>query len=206
MILRRRLLSIALFGLAACLAACPTPVKSEENMPEGFEKALSAFQAHAASKFQVAADQISIVPKSEAIARDWKVASGPTDLLPTVGRAWAFEAAKVGTPFPTERGWALPDGTVITRDLNLGRLLQEAGLWDKAPAMPFAEVAHRLIWTLGSAHQPTTAVPTTFELAPDGSGKGTFGSDASYPGGPTEYVRFTVTLKPDRTATFSVDR
>jgi hypothetical protein len=206
MILRRRLLSIALFGLAACLAACPTPVKSEENMPEGFEKALSAFQAHAASKLQVAADQLGIVPKSEALARDWKVPSGRTDLLPIVGRAWAFEAAKVGTPFPTERGWALPDGTIITREQNLGRLFQEAGLWDKAPTMPFSEVAPRLVWTLGPAYRPTTAVPATFELAPDGSAKGMFGADGSSPGGPTRIVRFTVTLKPDRTATFSVDR
>ena len=128
-------------------------------MPEGFEKALSAFQTHAASKLQVAADQLGIVPKSEALARDWKVPSGRTDLLPIVGRAWAFEAAKVVTPFPTERGWALPDGTIITREQNLGRLFQEAGLWDKAPTMPFSEVA--IISAIRSVASWRMGVPST---------------------------------------------
>ena len=99
-------------------------------MTSGFYTALESFREHAAGEYGVTAADVAVVPDHEASARSYlQTNAAGKQIGLSIGGAWAFEAGQIGVPGPTKRGWALPDGTVITVKKNLGRLLVEAGVW-----------------------------------------------------------------------------
>lgn len=198
-------------GLAGCHAvADPPPVKTsaesaqpmpaEQRPEESFSKAFNAFRDFSAKHFGVAADQVVVVQGEEAGANDWSIPVGQDWLALKTGRAWAFESVKSGTPGPTLRGYALPDGTVVTHKQNLGRWLEEAGVWQgKGEPEP---LGHRLVWMLGMAWSLEPYSVPTLEVAPDGSGKLSVSALLRPPGPGTWQAKhaLTITFTPDRKA------
>lgn len=187
------LVVVAVTVAVAAAVAPPAP---------GFERAIAAFRDYAATVLQVRAAQVHVGPSSEEVAR-----RAPDN----VGRLWAFDATTDGKPGFQARGWAAPDGTVVSTRQNLGRFFDEAGLWRGAP--PAAnELADRLVWSLGTAYQRIVVfrdrvTPPSLTLRPDGSGTLTFlvKQVSPPPGRPIEWVyAATVTIGADRRATFAL--
>lgn len=232
---RRRLLGPAL-GVVSLLSGCqavngqtpkpqtkpaiaPASAPKVTPMSDGFEVASAAFVAHAAQHYGVQPAQIFIVPKTAGLAETWKVASGATQINPKVGAAWAFETARGGQPGPPLRGWALADGTIITRKANLGQLMIAAGLAPGQAAPAQAAPSHttpgqatpiqspgpltpeqlvqRLIWSFGPPHVPSDQPVTQTHASPGTPGTLTFSSRLIIPGGPLQVASFILTQTAD---------
>lgn len=95
-----------------------------KKLPGDELPAVVAFRAFAAQKLGIAVDQVQGGPTSEAHAALFKEQR--------VGKLWAFVMWRPETkkaPKVEVRGWASPDGKVITLEQNLGLLFAEAGAW-----------------------------------------------------------------------------
>src|SRR5262245_4010347 len=105
-------------------------------MRQGFNVAFLAFQRHAAAALNVEMNQLLAGPGLPEIA----------DTMPDcLGAAWAFEAVRENRPAEVLRGWAMPDGTVITLAQNLGLLFIEA----RRDAVDPVALGKRLAWAMG---------------------------------------------------------
>lgn len=174
-------------------------------------KPRTAFVAHAAQLLKVKPDDI------EGGAIDAASAAASAD---NVGNAWAYVVWSKGDRDREVRGWVTADGTVITPEQNLGRLLTEAGLWAKPMPRSVDDMAdllaERLIWAYGP-HKGHALVnelnrnmpPPELKLAADGSGTLRFFSSwrASGPGGagggPLTYSQNDLAFKADHKATLA---
>jgi hypothetical protein len=174
-------------------------------------KPRTAFVTHAAQVLKVSPDDI------EGGAIDAASASASPD---NVGNAWAYVVWAQGDRDREVRGWVTADGTVITPEQNLGRLLAEAGLWTKPMPRSVDDmadlIAERLIWAYGphKGHALVTArmnrmAPPELKVAPDGSGTLRFFSSQrpSGPGGagggPLTYTQNDLAFKADHKATLT---
>ncbi len=112
------------------------------------------------------------------------------------------------------RGWVAPDGTVISKDANLGLLFAEAHAWAAKPALNAEELAEHVIWAVSRDSRllwdwKNDEKPPKLELKPDGSGTLKFLMGYRQPGpggagGGPEYVfECTVTLTKDHKAQFA---
>src|SRR5262249_28615572 len=128
-----------------------------------------AFRAYAAKFLNVPASEIRGGPASDSHGDH------------TRGAARHYEMWRTGNFTNSVRGWATPDGTVITPAQNLGALFVEAGVWANPSKDRLGELAFLLsediIWAYGSLGKDVTTAmlvkgvtPAEFKLAPDGSG------------------------------------
>lgn len=184
-------------------ASTTAPGKGKKMAGEEFP-AVVAFRAHTAKKLGIAVDQVLGGPVSEAHANLFK--------NQRVGKIWAFVMWGPGTPKVEVRGWATPDGKVITLEQNLGPLLAEAGAWGggATPALNGKDLADRFAWSLADhTVQINNAIGIPYpELAmKDGAGTLRFvtGHRAPGPGGagggPQELTLFEIALSKDQQAT-----
>lgn len=173
-------------------------------MNDGFAKALAAFTAHAASVQGVSADALTTVPQVEPLTAVWKVASGSKQINPKINDAFAFQAAQTADRQRRVRGWALPDGTVITSKQNMGALLKAAG-FGTDDGMPVEALTERLIWSFGPPHLPADD-PAEVEIQADGSATIRFKSRMVIAGGPKRFSQFLITRAADGSAQLSVDK
>jgi hypothetical protein len=158
-------------------------------MSSGFTKAQASFRNHAAHVLKLAPARVIVSPVDE---------DPSVQLDQTVGGAWAFSAAAKDHPNPQVRGWAVADGTVITPEDNLGRLLVEAGVWTAKPTLDAGAIAERIAWAMGMNHrvvgarelhvEPSGAGSLRFQVAYRPPGPGGAG------GGPERITQCTVTL------------
>lgn len=142
---------------AACASdegrAAPSPAPKDKilmakKLPGDELPAVVAFRAFAAQKLGIAVDQVQGGPTSEAHAALFKEQR--------VGKLWAFVMWRPETkkaPKVEVRGWASPDGKVITLEQNLGLLFAEAGAWGGGvqPPLDGKAIAERLVWSLGDS-------------------------------------------------------
>lgn len=171
-------------------------------MKDGFDKARAAFNAYASTDQGVAVDALTTVPLLETLTGVFKVASGPKQIDPRINDAFAFQAAQTADRQKHARGWALPDGTVITAKQNLGALLTAAGFGTDG-GMPVDDITARLIWSFGPPHVPADD-PAEVDLKADGSGTIRFKSRMVIPGGPKRFSQFVITRAADGSAQLSV--
>jgi hypothetical protein len=147
-------------GIALCLwpAACASDNNSAapggggaattsasgkgKKMPGEEFPAVVAFRAYTASQLGISIDQVKGGPLSEVHANLFK--------NQRVGKVWAFAMWGPDTPKVEVRGWATPDGKVLTLEQNLGPLLAEAGAWGGGvtPPLNAMELAERFTWSL----------------------------------------------------------
>src|SRR5262249_5992697 len=123
-----------------------------------------------------------------------------------VGRAWALEASASASEFSI-RGWALPDGTVVTNQHNLGVLFEEAGAWTSAPKLNADELAGRIVWALGYRYELASAA--SIELTNTGDGAMHFDVRMHLSGNPPpadQQLRCTVALSSRHVAVLHVER
>jgi hypothetical protein len=186
-----------LSAIALLLAACaPQAEKAEQgSLPPQAE----AFRTYAAAKLHLPESHIDGGPTSEAEA---------AMVAERVGALWAMTMFHVLEPQIELRGWATPDGTVITVDQNLGRLLVEAGVWNSGvtPALTATQIASRLVWSLGRNHQvlvdPALGVAAPEIDLSNGAGTMTFVDDfGGAGGGPHDLTRFDIALTREHSAT-----
>jgi hypothetical protein len=181
-----------LVHVTASLAACSSHPPEARSLPPGFDKARAAFRDHVAGVLHVPSRDVEVGPIDEEIERHM------TDHL--VGRAWALEASGSSSQFSL-RGWALPDGTVVTDQHNLGVLFDEAGAWTSAPRLDANELAKRLVWALGFRYELVGA--PSLELASSGVGAMHFDVREYLSGNPPPpdlQLRCTVTLSANHQA------
>jgi hypothetical protein len=94
------------------------------------------------------------------------------------GGAWQYVMFHGGNLANAVRGWATADGTVITRDQNLGVLFAEAGVWARPPIHSATELANLLaedlVWSYGITNELAMTIgdmeAPRLTLAADGSG------------------------------------
>ncbi len=141
----------------------PAPGGSDSMAP-GFQTAHASFRDHAAKVLGARAADVEVVPQYEEVA----------NLEPTerVGQLWQFSGA-MGER--VVRGWAAPDGTVVTYQQNLGLFLEQAGVWTASPQLTPIQLAERIVWSMGPEHRLiveeflNTPAPE-LQLAADGAG------------------------------------
>jgi hypothetical protein len=182
-------------------ASTTAPGKGKKMAGEEFP-AVVAFRAYTANKLGIAVDQVLGGPVSEAHANLFKAQR--------VGKIWAFVMWGPGTPKVEVRGWATPDGKVITLEQNLGPLLAEAGAWGGGvtPALGGKDLADRLAWSLSDATvEINNAIGVPYpELAmKDGAGTLRFVLGRRQPGpgggGPVTRTLVEIALSKDQQAT-----
>jgi hypothetical protein len=142
-------------------------------------------------------------------------AAGAKAMPNSVGNAWAFTMWLKSDRAREVRGWATPDGTVITPDQNLGLLFAEAGVWGKGRGRGRASVlaeklAALLVWSYGmnnAVAKEGDIEPPSLEFKAGGGGRLRFvssyrapGGD-SFAGGPKTYTKNLVTLTRGGNAT-----
>ncbi len=171
------------------------------GMAEGFEKARAAFIHQAAASYGAADAAVRVMPNTEAEVDIWQLPGRAPGFDPGLGAAWAFEA-RLEQPSRPVRGWATPEGVVITWEQNLGLLLEQADLWGADPQAAFERVLPRLIWALGPPHEPYGPAPT-LHLSDDGSGEATLSTRLVIPGGPITTAEFTLHVGADHSASLS---
>jgi hypothetical protein len=172
-------------------------------MASGFDKAFAAFRDYAAGEYKLAAKKVDVGPSAEP---------APGQIKESVGRAWAFSASIADRPGDWRRGWATPEGTVVTPKQNLGVLFVEAAIGTAHPALTPDDLAQRIIWAMGPRYQlfinfRGNVLTPSLVMNPDGSGVMKFRvkSFSPPPGRPMEYVYdCTVTLGADRQATLAL--
>jgi len=184
-------------------ASTTAPGKGKKMAGEEFP-AVVAFRAHTAKKLGISVDQVQGGPISEAHANLFK--------NQRVGKIWAFVMWGPGTPKVEVRGWATPDGKVITLEQNLGPLLAEAGAWGggATPALTGKDLADRFAWSLGDATveiNNAIGVPYPELVMKDGAGTLRFVLGRREPGpggaggGPVTRTLFEIALTKDQQAT-----
>lgn len=170
--------------------------------PSG-DKAQSAFRDYAAAEFKIAPKLVNANESEEEVAPGVKAG---------LGRLRAFHSTTESQPGVWIRGWALSDGTVVTRKQNLGVLFDEAGTWAATPRATPEQIAQRLVWSFGMGSQLLYVFrgnvrPPAIEKNPDGSGamKFLYKQVSPPPGRPMEWVyEVTVTLGADHKATLAL--
>jgi hypothetical protein len=182
----------AIVVLDACASHAET-IEQGSTPPQ-----VDAFTAYAAATLHLPENHIDGGPTNEAEAL----------LVPQhVGAIWAMTMFHVFEPEIEVRGWAAPDGTVISLGQNLGLLLVEAGVWGTGvmPALTAGQIADRLVWSLGRNRQvfidPALGAPAPEITLSDGAGTMTFVSDAGSSGGSHDRTRFDIALTRDHGAT-----
>jgi hypothetical protein len=145
----------------------PAPGGSDSMAP-GFQKAHASFRDHAAKVLGARAADVEVVPQYEEVAN--------LEPKERVGQLWQFSGAQGER---VARGWAGPDGAVVTYQQNLGLLLDQAGMWTASPKLTSLDLAERIVWSMGPGHRlvveelPSNPAPE-LTLAADGSGTMTF--------------------------------
>ena len=157
----------AVLLLAGCARAAAGPAATGAG--DAASKATEAFRAYTARVLKVPASEVHGGPADHSLGDH------------TRGRARHYEMWPGHNTTSSIRGWATPDGTVITPEQNLGVLFAEAGVWAKPSKKRLDELAYLLsediIWAYGSQGKDVTTAmlvdgvePAEFKLAPDGSG------------------------------------
>jgi hypothetical protein len=183
-------------------------------MSPEFQKANSAFRDYAATVLKTPASKLRAWPDDESMANGWEAPGAESSFKVKVGRAWGFEVSLDEQSNKQVRGWATPDGAVITRDHDLGRLFVEAGAWTPKPTLDAAALAQHVVWSMGAdvrllSDWRKEPKPAKLDVKPDGSGALTFLMGYRQPGpggagGGPEYVfECTVTLTKDHKAQLS---
>lgn len=213
---------VAGLALSAAAAACASdegraapspPVKDHskgsnmaKKLPGDEFPAVVAFRAHAAQKLGISVEQVQGGPTSEAHAALFKDQR--------VGKLWAFVMWKPESkkePKVEVRGWASPDGKVITLEQNLGLLFAEAGAWGDGvqPPLDGKAIAERLLWSLADYTleiDNALGLPYPELVMKDGAGSLRFAIGWRQPGpggaggGPVTRTLVAVSLAKDRTA------
>ena len=208
----------SLLGLAVLVACGGSPSANEPAATaptttaagDSAARATTAFGAYVAKLLQVPASEIRGGPADNSLGNHTRGAARHHVMWPREDATSAI------------RGWATPDGTVVTPDQNLGVLLAEAGVWANPPRQPLNELASLLsediIWAYGSQSKFVEAAmlvegvsPPEIVLRPDGSGTFRFFSNdhggASIMGGggapPDVLWENVVVLTADHKATLS---
>ena len=177
--------------------AAPEPQKQATPMSE--LKPTAAFRAHAAKALGAQVTEVNGGATDEATAK-----SGAN----SVGNAWAYEMWFKDDHTRAVRGWATPDGKVISPDDNLGLLFAEAGAFGKLSDDQLSELSGKLanliVWSFGMGHRvvkdPMTKGPVltakqlTFVDGYKQAGPGGAG------GGPETKSKITVELGANHTA------
>lgn len=185
-------------------SATKSPSGKGKKMPGEEFPAVVAFRAHTAKKLGIAVDQVQGGPISEVHANLFK--------NQRVGKIWAFVMWGPGTPKVEVRGWATPEGQVITLEQNLGPLLAEAGAWGGGVTPPLngKDLAERLAWSLADhTVQINNAIGIPYPQLEmkDGAGTLRFVTGTRPPGpggsggGPQELTLFEISLTKDQQAT-----
>jgi hypothetical protein len=159
-------------------------------MTPGFKRAQTKFAEYAAAQLKVRAGKLKVIPFDQAVAD-----------MPDMGRIGSLWRFETNLDVQLVRGWANPDGVVVSPSQNLGLLFQAAGLWDPAPKLGPEQLAAHLVWALGSSYQ-LLGTPE-LKLGPDGSGVLRFVLSYSPPGpgrSPPMRSEATVTFTPDHKA------
>lgn len=175
-------------------------------MPAGFTKAHASFREHIAQTLGVGVDDVQLGPAYEEAGNQFEH---------TVGRAWGFRGFRKDDPPQSVQGWATADGTVVTREQNLGVLFEQAGVWTDAPKLTAAELAERLVWSMGMEYrvfvEPSSGAPVpALQVGEDGAGTLVFfvsykqAGPGGAGGGPEQHYKATVTLTPDHKATLEM--
>jgi hypothetical protein len=140
------------------------PAPGGDSMAPGFQKAHASFTDHAAQVLGVSRDAVKVLPFDEAVAN-----------LPHQGRLGTLWQLEGTAGDRAVRGWAAPDGTVVTYQQNLGLFFEQAGVWTASPKLTAMELAERMVWSMGPGHRliveelPNTPAPE-LQLAADGTG------------------------------------
>jgi len=164
-------------------------------MEPGFEKAHASFRDHAARVLKIPPAGVLVSPIEE---------DASVQLDQRVGAAWAFYGSAKDHPDQQARGWALADGTIITPEQNLGRLLGEAGVWTAKPKLDADALAERLAWAMGTNHR--VVGPRSLHVDPSGTGTLSFQvayrppGPGSSGGGRDRISQCTITLTADHHA------
>lgn len=133
-------------------------------MAPGFQKAHASFTDHAAKVLGVSRDAVKVLPFDEAVAN-----------LPHQGRLGTLWQLEGTANDRSVRGWAAPDGTVVTYQQNLTLFVEQAGVWTASPQLTPMQLAERLVWSMGPGHRliieefPNTPAPD-LQLGADGAG------------------------------------
>lgn len=182
----------AFVGEAAAGPSCPG--QRPARTASGFARARASFCAHAAKALKRSVERISVAPIDDE----------PDGQPPQrVGAAWAFYGYE--SRAREVRGWAMADGTVITPEMNLGHLLDEAGVWSARPTLDASGLAERIVWALGMNHR--VVGPRSLRLDPSGVGALRFRVAYRPPGpshAPDRVSECTVTLTEDHRAQLRV--
>lgn len=192
--------SVVLLALFAVACDHATPASAEAPPSKGkvmsrFAKASSSFREHAIKVLGTSA--VDAGPNNERVT-----------MPATVGAAWAFTANATGKPERPLRGWALADGTVITLEQNLGKLLEAGGLW-ATPRGDFYKVQEAIAWALGNEYAPKA--DAEIKLGADGAGAIKFELTYQQSGGGGHIsaqmpVDVAITVAKDHTATLKSTR
>lgn len=196
--IRTSVFLLALLAAVACDHASPASAEApptKGKVMSGFAKASSAFREHAIKVLGTSA--VDSGPNNERVT-----------MPNTIGAAWAFTANPTGKPDHPLRGWALADGTVITRDQNLGKLLEAGGLW-ATPRGDFYKVQEAIAWSLGNEYAPKT--DAEIKLGADGAGAIKFELTYQQSGGGGHIsaempVDVVITVAKDHTATLKATK
>jgi hypothetical protein len=201
---------LVLASASACLA---TPTKNSSTgkppMSEGIERAKSAFREYAGRVLNVPSASIEVGSIQDSLSVLGKSADLPEAVI---GNAWAFYASKESHPEATIRGWALPDGSVITSDHNLGLLLREAAIGTSKPTLGVDQLVDQIAWSMGTE----SAIGRDFEvvekparpsinLAKNGTGAIRFfaqyqAAGGPYRGGPSRHYECTLKISANHEA------
>lgn len=186
---------VAAATLPGTATACPSCGKKSAPMEPGFEKAHASFRDHAARVLKIPPAGVLVSPIEE---------DASVQLDQRVGAAWAFYGSAKDHPDQQARGWALADGTIITPEQNLGRLLGEAGVWTAKPKLDADALAERLAWAMGTNHR--VVGPRSLHVDPSGTGTLSFQvayrppGPGSSGGGRDRISQCTITLTADHHA------
>jgi hypothetical protein len=142
--------------------ATPTAVGQTDFKPN------TAFREYAAQALKVTPAEI------EGGAIDAKTAKTMPN---SIGNAWAFTMWLKANRKREVRGWAVPDGTVITPEQNLGLLFVEAGVWRKTRNRNHEyefvnKLAELIVWAYGMNHRVAKEVDILPLLELDAKGDG----------------------------------
>lgn len=183
-------------------SAVASTAERSGSMSSSTPPATQAFRTYAASKLRIAESRVEGGPSTEQEASWFKE---------RVGSVWAMTMFPRGQPQDAVRGWATPDGQVVTVDQNLGLLLAEAGVWGggATPALTASELAERIVWSLGAGYAVfvnlSAGAPAPEIKLVAGTGTMTFVVDHREPGpggaggGPRRLTRFDIALsQPNR--------
>lgn len=178
------------------------PAPGGDPMAPGFPKAYASFTDHAAKVLGVSRDAVKVLPFDEAVAN-----------LPHQGRLGTLWQLETAVNDRAVRGWAAPDGTVVTYQQNLGLFLEQAGAWTPSPQLTPMQLAERIVWSMGPEHRLLVdsmyqAPAPALTLGADGAGTLVFVvarrqlGPGGAGGGPQDAAEVRVVLTGDHRADF----